>query len=70
MPQIEKIYQCQRCSFRFEIPLRELSEDGYYNLCPQCKWANLDYLYVIDGVGEFDDKRRARRAYYSLKEGE
>ena len=67
-PQIEKLYECKRCRFRFDIPLRIEFAEEEYNACRRCNGLHLKPLYIVSGVGAFDNEGEAYAAYFDLTE--
>ena len=67
-PQIKKLYECKRCRFKFDVPLRIESAEGEYNACRRCENLHIKPLYIVSGVGEFDDERQAYSAYFDCME--
>ncbi|MBQ2704742.1 MAG: hypothetical protein IJF58_04255 [Clostridia bacterium] len=67
-PQIEKLYECKRCRFKFDVPLRIESAEGEYNACRRCENLHIKPLYIVSGVGAFDDEGEAYTAYFDLTE--
>lgn len=67
-PKVEKIYRCNKCKFKFPIPLRLEFADGEYNACRQCKSLYIQPLYLVSGVGEFEYESDAYSAYFDFTE--